>query len=278
MNQSPDGKRNTVLITGSSSGIGKETVREFSRRGWNVAASMRSPGAEKDLREIEGVVLVRLDVTDRASIEQAVGEVLSRFGAIDALVNNAGYALVGPFELTTPDQIERQFATNVLGLMSVTRSVLPHFRERQHGTIVNITSMAGRISFPFFSLYHSTKWAVEGFSESLQHELRPFNIRVRIVEPGIIDTDFYGRSADSAVTGPTEAYAGYLMEGPGKVQATGAHGSKPTKVAEVVYEAATDDSGRLRYSVGIDAKALLALRRLLPDGVFNNLIRTITNA
>jgi len=267
-----------VLITGSSSGIGKETAREFSRRGWNVAASMRSPETEKDLQTVQGVVLVRLDVTDRASIAQAVGQVLSRFGAIDAVVNNAGYALVGPFELATPEQIERQFATNVLGLMSVTRSLLPHFRERQRGTIVNIASMAGRISFPFFSLYHATKWAVEGFSESLQHELQPFNIRVKIVEPGIIDTDFYSRSADNAATGPTEAYAGYLTEGPGKIQATGTHGSKPNKVAQVVYEAATDGSGRLRYPVGIDAKALLALRRLLPDAVFNSLIRTITNA
>jgi NAD(P)-dependent dehydrogenase (short-subunit alcohol dehydrogenase family) len=274
----PQATRNTVLITGASSGIGRETAREFARRGWNVAASMRSPEKEKDLLAVERVVLVRLDVTDRASIEQAVGEALSRFGAIDAIVNNAGYALTGPFELATPEQIERQFATNVVGLMAVTRSVLPHFRERQRGTIVNISSVGGRITFPFFSLYHSTKWAVEGFSESLQHELRSFNIRVKIVEPGIIDTDFYGRSADSAATGPTEAYASYFTNTVPKIQAIGAHGSKPTKVAEVIYEAVTDDSGHLRYSVGIDAKALLALRHLLPDSVFDSLIRGITNA
>ncbi len=180
----------TVLITGSSSGIGKATVLRFQQAGWNVAATMRSPEKEAELGKLEGIALVRLDVTSEDSIAAAIGETIQRFGAIDVVVNNAGYGLVGPFEASTPEQVRRQFETNVFGLMNVVRAVLPHIRERRAGVIVNVASMGGRITFPLYSPYHGTKWAVEGFSEGLQFELEQFGIRVKIIEPGAIKTDF----------------------------------------------------------------------------------------
>src|SRR5215216_677679 len=181
----------TILITGASTGIGKATALLFQQRGWKVAATMRSPEKADDLKGLNNLACIRLDVTDISSIRQAITDVISQFGSIDAVVNNAGYGMVGPFEASTVEQVERQFATNVFGLMNVTRELLPHFRARGAGTFINISSMGGRITFPLYSVYHATKWAVEGFSESLQFELRQLNIKVKIVEPGPIKTDFY---------------------------------------------------------------------------------------
>ena len=168
----------TVFITGASAGIGRATARLFREKGWNVLAAMRAP-EEAGPAGLEGVARLRLDVTDGESIRRAVEEAVGRCGAMDVLVNNAGYGLVGPFEASTPEQVGRQLATNVTGVMDVTRAVLPHFRRRGGGTLINLASMSGRTAFPLYSVYHATKWAVEGFSESLQFELRPFGIAVR---------------------------------------------------------------------------------------------------
>src|SRR5205085_5519867 len=124
---------------------------------------------------------LQLDVTNRDAIKQAIARSLEQFGAIDAVVNNAGYGMVGPFEASTPEQVERQFSTNVFGLMNVTREILPYFRERGGGIIINVASVGGRITFPLYSVYHATKWAVEGFSESVQYEVKQFNIKVKII-------------------------------------------------------------------------------------------------
>jgi NAD(P)-dependent dehydrogenase (short-subunit alcohol dehydrogenase family) len=188
----------TVLITGSSTGIGKATAKHFRDQGWNVVATMRTPERETELKDAGNVMLARLDVTDADSIQAAIDAGLARFGRIDAVVNNAGYGLTGSFESMTLERIRRQFETNVFGLMEVTRRILPHFRAHKAGTVINVASMGGRLTFPFYSVYHATKWAVDGFSESLQFELRPLGIRVKIVEPGAIKTDFYDRSVDLA--------------------------------------------------------------------------------
>ena len=132
---------------------------------------MRTPEKSEDLQKIADVETFRLDVTDVDSIKSAIDGTLEKFGRIDAVVNNAGYGLVGAFEAATQEQIEKQFQTNVFGLMNVCREILPYFREQKRGTIVNVASVGGRITFPLYSLYHATKWAVEGFSESLQYEL-----------------------------------------------------------------------------------------------------------
>lgn len=274
MQYDADGVENmnkTVLITGSSSGIGRATALLFQKQGWNVTATMRSPEKAADLARLDRIHCARLDVTEQASVEQAFNETRERFGSIDAVVNNAGYGLVGPFEASSREQVERQFATNVFGLMNVARQSIPLFREQGHGMIINVASMGGRITFPLYSVYHATKWAVEGFSEALQHELVPFNIRVKIIEPGPIKTDFYDRSMDIMRRDGLTAYDSYIEKAMPNMQKAGEEGAPPEKVAAVIYRAATDGSWKLRYPV--NARGILYLRRLLPDAAFNKVVR-----
>jgi NAD(P)-dependent dehydrogenase (short-subunit alcohol dehydrogenase family) len=261
----------TILITGASSGIGHATAVLFQKRGWNVAATMRSPEKGADLSGLKSLACIRLDVIDIASIKEAISETMSRFGAIDAVVNNAGYGLVGPFEASTPEQVERQFRTNVFGLMNVTREILPHFRERRDGVILNVSSMGGRITFPLYSVYHATKWAVEGFSESLQFELRQFNVRVKIIEPGPIKTDFYDRSMDLISKPGLSAYDDIVARAMPNMQRAGETAPGPERVARVIYKAATDGSWKMRYSA--NSAMILALRRLLPLNAFTSIVR-----
>ena len=212
-----------------------------------------------------------LDVTDRDSIEAALSEARAKLGPIDALVNNAGYGLVGPFEASTSEQVERQFRTNVFGLMDVTRAVLPEMRERSQGVIVNISSVGGRVTFPLYSCYHSTKWAVEGFTESLQFEVRPFNIRLKLVEPGPIKTEFYDRSQDLVQKEGLTAYDRIVARTFPRLQRAGASAPGPEMVAQTIWEAVTDGSWKLRYPV--NAAPLLWLRRLLPESLFRQAVQ-----
>lgn len=262
-----------VLITGASSGIGRVTAERFAENGWGVAATMRSPEDAGGLVSRDNVFVARLDVTDSETIAAAVTATLDRFGRIDALVNNAGYSLTGAFETLTEDQIRAQFDVNVFGLMEVTRAVLPHMRERGGGVIINVASVGGRLSFPAMSLYHATKWAVEGFSESLQYELGMFGIRVKLIEPGPIKTDFYGRSMQFGGEN-IDAYRGFLEKVKGEMDKTAQKlGAPPEKTARVIYRAATDGSRRLRYPAAGYAGPLLFLRRFLPEGLFHAAVR-----
>jgi NAD(P)-dependent dehydrogenase (short-subunit alcohol dehydrogenase family) len=262
----------TALITGSSSGIGRATAQFFRRQGWNVAATMRDPETARSWLDQVDIAGLRLDVTDIDSIRSAWGEAISRFGAIDVVVNNAGYGLVGPFEASTPQQVERQIATNVTGLMNVTREIIPHFRERRDGVIINVSSIGGRLTFPLYSVYHATKWAVEGFSEALVYELEPFNIRVKIIEPGPIKTDFYDRSIDLMTKSGLTAYDDFVGKAMPVMQRVGATAPGPQIVAKAIFKAATDGSRRLRYPV--NAGAILMLRRLLPTRLFMAIVRS----
>lgn len=266
----------TVLITGSSSGIGKTTAAWFQAMGWKVAATMRKPELETELNQLENVTCIPLDVLDSKSIDRAIQETITTFGSIDVVVNNAGYGLIGPFEATSDEQIRKQFDTNVYGLMNVTRAILPHFRERKSGTIINVASAGGRMTWPLYSLYHGTKWAVEGYSESLQYELRPFNIRVKIIEPGAIQTDFYGRSMEVGQQKGLDVYEEYVNRVVPNLQQAGADAPGPEMVAEVIYKAATDNSWKLRYTAGRGAGYILFLRRIIPTRWFNGLVRTMT--
>ncbi|NDJ17395.1 SDR family NAD(P)-dependent oxidoreductase [Myxacorys almedinensis A] len=265
----------TVLITGASSGIGRAAVLKFQQQGWTTIATMRSLEKAGELAALAKVHCLALDVTNQASIQTAVSQALDSVGQIDVLVNNAGYGLMGAFEACTPEQIQRQFDTNVFGLMNVTRSLLPHFRDRRSGTIVNVSSIAGKLAFPLYSLYHSTKWAVEGFSESLQYELEPFNIRVKIIEPGPIKTDFYSRSADLSHRPGLTAYDAFVAKVLPNMSRAGETGGTPETVADIIYQAATDQSSRLRYPAGGNAGTLLLLRKLLSDRAFSSLVRKI---
>jgi NAD(P)-dependent dehydrogenase (short-subunit alcohol dehydrogenase family) len=263
----------TVLITGASSGIGRATVHYFQQQGWQVAATMRRPEQADTLSALPNVQCLRLDVLDTASIEQAIATTQQAFGTIDVLVNNAGYGTVGAFEAATPEQIQQQFATNVFGLLNVTRVILPEFRARNAGTIINVSSMGGRITFPLYSLYHATKWAVEGFSESLQYELRPFKIRVKLVEPGAIKTDFYDRSQVRFQKPGLTAYDSYQQVVLSQIEQVSRNAPPPEIVAKTIFKAATDHSGRMRYAVGNEAPSLLFLRRIIPDSWFFRIVR-----
>jgi NAD(P)-dependent dehydrogenase (short-subunit alcohol dehydrogenase family) len=259
--------KNTVFITGASSGIGLYTALYFYEQGWNVIATMRNPEKRQTLLHEKGLPdLVHLDVTDERSIQTALKYAVDKYQKIDVLVNNAGYAVYGPFEASSPDQIKKQFETNVFGLMEMTRAVLPLFRSQQQGLIINVTSMGGRLGFPLYSIYNSSKWAVEGFSEALQYELKSLNIRVKTIEPGVIKTDFYDRSLDrSESTMENDPYADIQRRAQKSLGEGGmASGSEPLLVAKAIFRAATDGSRRLRYPLGSDAKLVNFLRSILP--------------
>jgi NAD(P)-dependent dehydrogenase (short-subunit alcohol dehydrogenase family) len=262
----------TVLITGASTGIGRAAAVLFHQNGWNVAATMRSP-EKSDLVQRDRLICPALDVTNADSIEAAIATTLERFQRIDVVVNNAGYALVGPFEACTPEQIEQQFATNVFGVMNVTRAILPHFRQQRAGIVINVASIGGHLALPLYSPYHATKWAVEGFSDSLAYELEMFNIRVKIVEPGPIKTDFYTRSMAIAHRPGLDVYDALVAAALPNLNQSEKTGSPPEVTAQVIYQAATDGRDRLRYPAGGNASFLLLLRKLLPDSLFRRVIR-----
>lgn len=262
-----------ILITGASSGIGLETAKLFQAKNWKVAATMRSPENAVELQKIVDIECIRLDVTDVESIKAAIAATLEKFGHIDAVVNNAGFAVIGAFEAATPEQIERQFQTNVFGLMNVCREILPYFREQKRGFIVNVASVGGRMTFPLYSLYNATKWAVEGFSESLQFELEKFNIRVKIIEPGPIRTNFYDRSQDVTHKDGLTAYDEITNRAIPNMTKAGEEAPDGSVVAEAIYTAVTDESKKLRY--GVNTKGILKLRRFLPESMFLAIIRKV---
>src|SRR5579862_5915024 len=253
----------TIVITGASSGIGKATARLFAERGWNVVATMRDPAKEQELRETNRLKLVALDVQDPASPPAAVAAALAAFGKIDVWLNNAGYAVFGPVEAGTREQIQRQFDVNFFGLIACVQAVAPHFRANKAGVLINVSSVGGLMTMPSFSVYNASKFAVEGLSEGLWYELGALGIKVKLIEPGAIKTDFGGRSMDQWDFTRLPDYAPFMA----KVKAARANyvksASAPELVAEAIHQAATDPSDRLRYVVGADARRVSGLRRWL---------------
>jgi len=260
--------KKTILITGASSGIGRATAQLFQSKDWNVIATMRNPENETELAALENVLVTKLDVLDLESIQNAVNEGAQKFGQIDVLLNNAGYGAYGTLESFSREKIVRQFNTNVIGLLDVTKAILPHFRQNKSGIIINISSIGGKITFPLGALYHGTKFAVEGISESLSFEVEQFGGRVKIVEPGMIATEFAGRSFDFSNDESMEEYqkiVGALMS----AMPTMAQNASPANVvAEVIFEAATDGKNQLRYTAGEDAQVLMANRKQFDDVTF----------
>ncbi|WP_028100651.1 SDR family oxidoreductase [Pseudoduganella violaceinigra] len=254
-----------VLITGASSGIGLAAAQLFAQRGWRVAATMRNPSDGAQLAAQAGVTVLAMDVTDPASVNAAVAATLEKFGRIDALVNNAGYGLFGPFETATDEQIRRQFATNVDGIFATTRAVLPAMRKQGSGAIVNVASIGGLVTLPFFSLYHATKYAVVGFTESLSFELAPLGIRAKCIAPGGVATDFAGRSLVRTFGDGGNAYSDTLNKVTAAISERRAGYSSPESIAEVIYRAATDDTGQVMYAAGQDAEQIFHLRQSLPE-------------
>ena len=256
----------TIFITGASSGLGRATAKLFLSKGWKVIASMRDPKKEKELGTLSGVTLMALDVTDPGAIERAAEQVVAS-GGVDVVFNNAGYGLAGALEALTDDQIMRLVNTNMLGTIRTTKAFIPHFREKRAGLFINTTSLGGLVSFPFNSIYHATKWAIEGWSESMAFELNQLGIGIKTIEPGGIRTDFFTRSLD---TGRHPAYDALVNKFMGMITDPKqmATYSTPEQIAEVVYEAATDGKDQLRYVAGADAKEIYAMRMQLGDEAF----------
>lgn len=254
----------TILITGCSSGIGRATAKHFAARGWNVAATMRNSEDSGDLGG-ENVLIVPLDVTDRTSIDQAIEDTIERFGAVDVVVNNAGYAVIGALEAISPEKIEQQFAVNVFGTIAVTQAALPQFRAQNGGLIINISSIVVRFNYPLGSIYDASKFAIEGFSEAMRFELESIGARIKLVEPGLIASDFGTRSMQFAHDPALTAYLPLVEAMAAKFTETA---ESPEVVAETVWTVAHDDAPTLRYPAGTAAVAGLADRDALDDLTF----------
>lgn len=248
----------TIFITGASTGLGKATAKLFQSKGWKVIATMRNPEKETELSLIENITLLPLDVTDIDQISETTKLAIDS-GNVDVVFNNAGYGLMGPLESTSDNQLTRQLNTNILGVIRVTQAFIPYFREKGSGLFISTTSIGGLITFPFSSVYHATKWALEGWSESMAFELKKIGVGIKTVSPGGIKTDFLNRSADMSFHPAYQKWVDQLFSGLNED-----HFTEAEEIAKVVYQAATDDKEQLRYLAGDDAKALYAQR--LQDG------------
>jgi len=264
-------RRQTIFITGSSSGLGRATAKLFSSRAWTVIATMRNPEKEAVLTGLAGVSLLALDITDRQQIEDAVSKAVGT-GGVDVVFNNAGYGLAGPLEGMTDEQMLRIVNTNLMGPIRTTKAFIPHFREKRAGLFINTTSIGGLIAVPFNALYHATKWALEGWSESMAFELNQLGIGMKTVSPGGMKTDFFTRSFDVGRHPDYDALVDKVMgviTDPKQMDGY----STPEQIAEVVYEAATDGKDQLRYVAGPDAQATYAARLQLGDEAFRKAIK-----
>jgi len=269
--------RPVAIVTGASSGIGAATALRLARDGFIVHAAARRVDRMRPL-EAAGVGIVALDVTDDPAVVFFVERVLSEHGRIDVLVNNAGYGAYGAFEEVPPEEARRQFDVNVFALARLTQLVLPSMRERRTGTIVNVSSIGGRIATPLGSWYHSSKFAVEGLSDALRIEVAPFGIRVVVIEPGAIETEWSGIARSSAVEtsgdGPyrplVESATAFLesADRPGRA-------SPPSVVADAISRAVTAKRPRTRYAVGSQARLAVGARRALPDRVFDRVVSRV---
>ena len=265
----------TIFITGASTGIGKATAQFFYDKGWNVIATMRDPSKENDLKESNRMKILSLDVTDDTeNIRKKVEEGINAFGKVDVLLNNAGYAVAGIFEITPKEKMKRQFDVNVFGLLEVTQALLPHFRANKAGRIINVSSIGGLLALPFTTLYHGTKYAVEGISEGLMYELAPFNVDIKLIEPGAVRTDFGGRSIDVVTENMPQEYQRDFKAYSEFIQSrSGDDVMEAIDVAKVIYEAATKKSRQFRYIVGDGAKKLMKAKKFLGGIKYQNLVR-----
>src|SRR3982075_1005074 len=259
---------NTVaLITGASSGIGRETAQLLAEHDARVFGTVR------DLRRanpIAGVELISMDVNDDDSVREAVSSVLEKAGKIDILINNAGYSLAGGVEETSVEEARQLFETNFFGVMRVTQAVLPSMRRQGDGRIVNISSMLGLLPGPYRGIYAASKHALEGYTETLDHEVRAFGIRAVLVEPVFTKTKI--TKNEKNVQAAIPAYADQKQRVTEIIEQETANGDDPYDVAEVVYDAASAKSPRLRYPVG-EGVRFSRLRRFVPSRMFENVLR-----
>jgi NAD(P)-dependent dehydrogenase (short-subunit alcohol dehydrogenase family) len=266
----------TVLITGCSTGIGRITAEHLLEKGWKVTATARRVETIKDLAD-KGARVLPLDVTDETSMTEAVAAIEREDGAVGVLINNAGYGLQGPLEEVPMEEVRRQFDTNVFGLVRMCQLVLPGMRRQGWGRIVNLSSIGGKLVFPGGGLYHGTKHAIEAISDALRFEVRPFGVKVILVEPGTVLTPFGDTASTSISTGgPYAAFKEGLTETvKGAYEGTMAKMAiGPEKVAKAIEKAISSSRPRTRYAVGAPARMGIAARRVTPDRVFDLVLRS----
>ena len=267
-----------VLITGCSSGIGYETALMLARNGFQTFATMRDTKKSNSLAKISekeklALKILELDVNDGKSIENAINRIKSEAKRIDILINNAGYGLVGFFEDLTLDEIRNQFETNFFGVLNITKKVIPIMRLQKSGTVVNISSGAGQVGFPGISAYVSTKFAVEGFSESLMYELSPFGIKVIIIEPGVVKTNFFRNCVISEESTKNRSlYSRSLDKIQKNIDLMQEHATSPTDVAKIILQVLSTDEPKQRYIVGNDVAMILEAKRNLSDIEFKKMM------
>jgi NAD(P)-dependent dehydrogenase (short-subunit alcohol dehydrogenase family) len=246
----------TILITGASAGLGKATAKLFQAKGWTVIATMRTPEKEAELKQLSNITLLPLNITNSEQVQQTVKAALA-LGDIDVVFNNAGYGLIGPIESHAEEQIRAQFDTNFFGTLSMIRAFIPYFRERQKGLFINTTSLCGLTSNPQSAIYNASKWALQGLAESLSYDLAQFNIGIKNVAPGGIKSDFM-KAMQVTEDKAYEATMAKMMEGFN--DGTLMEFTEAEQIAEVVYQAATDEKDQLTYPAGNDAVRLYAKR------------------
>ncbi|MBJ6762566.1 SDR family oxidoreductase [Myxococcaceae bacterium JPH2] len=253
-----------ALITGASSGIGQACATLLAAHGLTVYGTARQAQSAP-----EGCTLIPMDVTRDDSVKQAVGEVLTREGRIDVVVNNAGYGLAGSIEDTSLDEARLQFETNFFGVMRVCKAVLPTMRQLQAGLIVNISSLGGAIGLPFQGLYSASKFALEGFTEALRQEVRPFGIHAVLIQPGDIQTRITQNRVRAQATGPGSTYQEHFEGALKVIEREEQAGIPPTAVAQQVLRLVTGRSFRVRYRVGrLSQTSSVAAKAILPSGMF----------
>jgi NAD(P)-dependent dehydrogenase (short-subunit alcohol dehydrogenase family) len=257
-----------ALVTGASSGIGRAAAVALLDRGFTVIGTSRKPGAAP-----EGVTMLGLDVTSAESVDALVAQVLERFGRIDVLVNNAGLGASGAAEESSVGQAKDVFDVNVFGVIRMTNAVLPHMREAGAGRIVNVSSVLGFVPAPFMALYGATKHAIEGYSESVDHEVREYGVRVLLVQPGYTTTGFDANAL--AADSPLPVYDEQREVFGGLLASAMAAGDAPAVVAKAIVSAATDPKPKLRYTAGSVAGRVSVLRRVAPARAFDKQIRKL---
>jgi NAD(P)-dependent dehydrogenase (short-subunit alcohol dehydrogenase family) len=279
MASSSSSNQKVAVVTGSSTGIGYETSLILARNGFLTYATMRNLNKSESIESIATkenlpIHIKQLDVTDDTSVKKAVEGISSETGRIDILVNNAGYGLNGAFEDLAMDEIKAQYETNLFGLIRTTQAVLPIMRRQKSGTIINISSGAGRFGFPGGSAYVSTKFAVEGLSESMSYELEPFGIKVVLVEPGVIKTNFVdGMIIAKKSQDPKSPYSQIIQKMATGFEEMMKNGSSPDLVAKVVLNAATNENPNLRYLAGNDVEQWLGSKRNMSDEEFYKMMK-----
>ncbi|MGF1521123.1 MAG: oxidoreductase [Leptolyngbyaceae cyanobacterium] len=267
-------KGKVALVTGASSGIGKAIARQLLKDGWIVYGAARRIEKMADLTAA-GAKVLSLDVTDEASMTTAVQTLLNAEGRLDALVNNAGYGSYGALEDVPIEEAKRQFEVNVFGLMRLTQLVLPTMREARSGTIVNISSMGGRIWMPIGGWYHATKHALEVLSDALRVETRPFGIKVVVVQPGAIESEWSGIAAQTLRETSKESAYRESVEPMARILTHYETASSPDVVAKAVSQAVNSRNPKRRYATPMDAKLFVFLHWLLPDWAWERLVATV---